>query len=496
MKIHHVDQFASASDETQYTSFLFVDNVAEGTELLYVGSNNGSVNCFDVSKRLSRHNLRPDDIAKEYKHTATVTCILFLKNNPKLTSNGKGILVTGSSDRNIKLWSPTAAAFNQKPLIQTLTGHTGGISEVVDGQDGTLLSCGLDGGVRVWTPQRGRDLMLHPYLDCTFSCTTSIMPLTSSMILDGGSLTPPSSWLTSMVINSLGTWSCYIGDMSGTIDVYRKGTSSNDVDIHVSSFVGGQMSRYSRWEHVHKLGISKLILAPEPNYLVSLSFDGTCKVLDAVLGQAIFVIPNPRRNPHGGMVMYTGVVWSSEDMSLSLVDEVGSLDVFSTFLERVVDTASQIVSTSAGSSGSSNSQSATTSRSSSLMKSTASLQGKSSKIASAPNQKNTPLLGPICCYSMTKKSPKDSDPDDILADEEDAAHLTGGHSKKRYYLVLLPAQGKMLMFGSVSNFQCTTFRGHEGNIVGFGLNPFIEQHHHHLHHHHHANHQTKKVVRI
>ena len=41
-----------------------------------------------------------------------------------------------------------------KPLIQTLHGHTSQVSALCDGCDGSVLSCSVDGSVRVWSPQQ------------------------------------------------------------------------------------------------------------------------------------------------------------------------------------------------------------------------------------------------------------------------------------------------------------------------------------------------------
>jgi len=313
MKIELVDRFAPVSPELPYTTFCYVEHYADDSDMLFVGSQGGEIASFDIARRLTRHNLRSDNISKGAGHSGTVTCLVFTQ-NPKLCHQSKtGLLISGSSDRTIKVWSP----FSLKPLVQTLVGHNGSIAAVADGKDGTLVSCAVDGSLKIWTLQRGRTLMLNPFFECTFSLT-------------GKKDTNGASWLNAMTVNSVGIWSCYLGDMNGNIEVYKKGSELNDVDPHVAPFTG-QLTKYTRWEHVHRLGISQLSVASEDNYLVSLSYDCSCKVLDGSQGQTIFAIDNVRR------CMYTGVFWSASSMTFTLVDELGSMDVFGALAEKIKD---------------------------------------------------------------------------------------------------------------------------------------------------------------
>lgn len=139
--------------------------------------------------------------------------------------------------------------------------------------------------------------MLHPFFECTFS-------LVGNKDISNMS----SGWLNAMCVNSVGVWSCFVGDMGGSIEVYKKGNEGNEVDGHVASFTG-QLTKYARWERVHRLGISGLVVASEDNYLVTLSYDCTCKILDASQGQTIYCIENQRR------CMFTGVLWKPQLMT-------------------------------------------------------------------------------------------------------------------------------------------------------------------------------------
>jgi WD40 repeat protein len=69
-------------------------------------------------------------------------------------------------DRSIKVWNINAD--HTTNYVQSLFGHSSTVTRLVDGNDGSLLSCSEDGSLRVWCPQRGRTIMLHPFFECTY----------------------------------------------------------------------------------------------------------------------------------------------------------------------------------------------------------------------------------------------------------------------------------------------------------------------------------------
>jgi WD40 repeat protein len=109
------------------------------------------------------HNIRPVDVTKDSgtQHNAEVSCLLFSSNKRFTSSQSTGLLFSGSLDRSIKIWSMGVG--NQSSPVQTLFGHSSTISKLVDGTDGTVLSCSEDGSLRMWSPQRGRNIMMHPF---------------------------------------------------------------------------------------------------------------------------------------------------------------------------------------------------------------------------------------------------------------------------------------------------------------------------------------------
>lgn len=156
--------------------------------------------------------------------------------------------------------------------------------------------------------------MMHPFFECTF-----VMSFGKEV------------WLTALTIGILGPWICYAADSNGNIDVLKKGSDDNEAERHVAAFTN-QLTRYTRWEKVHNLGITHLELIYEENILVSLSYDASCKVLDPSTGAVLFHVTNRRR------CMYTGATWVKNLTSFYLIDEFGYLDVFNLYHERVVET--------------------------------------------------------------------------------------------------------------------------------------------------------------
>jgi WD40 repeat protein len=64
-----------------------------------------------------------------------------------------GKVYSGSHDNTIRVWSPDDGVH-----LQTLPGHTLGVTALVVGPDGNVFSTSLDGTVRVWSADKGAHL--------------------------------------------------------------------------------------------------------------------------------------------------------------------------------------------------------------------------------------------------------------------------------------------------------------------------------------------------
>lgn len=258
-------------------------------------------------------------------HSSEITCLMAIS-----SSSSSSFLVSGSRDRTIKVWSAQSLVNgNGKALIQTLFGHIGAISGIVDGDNGVIVSCSVDGSLRVWSPQRGRDILLNPFYECTFQIQIS-----------------KTAWLTALSINTRGHWSCYVGDSNGTIEIYRKGLVSNNnnssktsprdkasenkaIEKQIASY-SGQLTSFRKWDNIHRLGISTLKLMADEGLMISLSFDCSCKISDATLGHTFYSLNNPQR------CMYTGCIYLSNRSCYLLTDELGHIEVYNPQMEKSI----------------------------------------------------------------------------------------------------------------------------------------------------------------
>ena len=149
-----------------------------------------------MSRRLTSRNYRPEKISRGSEHSGTINCIKFTRNSI-LCSGVRGFVITGSSDRTIKVLNPFS--IKSSNIVQTLFGHESSVTNVADGNDGTLLSCALDGTLRIWAPQSNRSMMLNPFFECIISLKNN----------------NPSAWYTAIIVNHTNIWTCYVGDTDG-----------------------------------------------------------------------------------------------------------------------------------------------------------------------------------------------------------------------------------------------------------------------------------------
>jgi WD40 repeat protein len=418
MRVDIVDKFCPSSSKV--SCYTFFKHVSDHYDVLYLGMENGKVFYLSIPTGQIPHNIRPVDATKDAgtQHTAEVRCLLFTNNKKFTSAASNGLLFSGSLDRSIKVWSMTGG--NQSTPVQTLFGHSSTITNMVDGADGSVLSCSEDGSLRMWCPQRGRNMMLHPFFECTFTLSFG-----------------RDVWITTLTIGILGPWICYAADSEGSIEVLKKGSEGNDAERHVAAFTH-QLTRFTKWEKVHTLGITHLELVREENILVSLSYDGTCKVLDPATGQILFQIANKRR------CMYTGATWVKHLTSFYLIDEFGLLDVFNLYHERVIETVE--------------------------------LSSLSSKQAS--NVLKCHANQALCDISSYSQ---DGYFLSMLASHDVKGAISGGSSsgsgaimggKSTVRLKSVGVIGDVVLWNLSNDINCMEFVGHEGSVVGISVPSF------------------------
>jgi len=232
-------------------------------------------------------------------HLGAVRCLEILR-SPNAGTEGI-LLVSGSSDRTIRLWDPWLRD-TKRACIQTLRAHEGSVNALtLHGQ--LLFSVSTDRTLRLWQMDAGRELLLYPWYSlhetlADFEC-----------------------WVNAVAVHVTGdNGELYVADEHGGLLGYQLNLNGRQVGLQ----------RWHRHPSVHPLGITHMLLVHHENLLLTLSYDQTVRALIASSGQQILTIPNPH------LVRYTGMCWHSDEQQLFLVDEAGDCAVWSIARETCV----------------------------------------------------------------------------------------------------------------------------------------------------------------
>jgi WD40 repeat protein len=266
----------------------------EGQHRIYVGTTSGAILVYPCNQnpstssytvQLAHHLLQPTfDAEIEAKgHETEVTCLIY-KRSSKL-------MFSGSLDRTIKVWN-IFRAVGTSPLVQTISGHSGSITSIIDGRpdDPSIYSLATDGTLKMWAPQQGREMFKNDFFQIVFS-----LPASSAI---GYASADTTLWFSSAVVSVRGCWQLYAGMSDGSIYILRK---TVEFDQNEEPTVKS-LKVHERWDDIHDLRVSYLAMANNGTLLVSLSLDLVCKVMDPANGQTIFSMKNCRK------CMYTGTI--------------------------------------------------------------------------------------------------------------------------------------------------------------------------------------------
>lgn len=313
MKFERLERLQPHTLGKRFSCFLYVDHAHDHGDAVFVGSEDGKVSVFHLMANSSKiSNVRETDLPTDENahHAATVNCMMHSKNEKLAPPTAYGLLFTGASDRLVKVWDSHGNNIQNLP-------HTGPVLRLADARDGSLLSISIDGYLRIWTPQAGREMMLNPF----FECVAHLSTIPSRV--DG--------WLgAALAVNTNGLWSCYIGDSDGAISTYRKPPPDLNCTDEENAGLSKQLKLHSKWDKVHQLGITTLHMLQSLDLLVSMSADCTAKVLDPILGQLVFLIQNVNKCTFTGLSLVPG------DAQMLMVDELGYMTVFDFNKERVI----------------------------------------------------------------------------------------------------------------------------------------------------------------
>lgn len=230
--------------------------------------------------------------SSKQKHLGSVTAIRYIQHE-RFGGGGGGLLFSGSSDRSIKVWDVNSE--REEKCVQTLVDHGATVSQLLDGTDGSVISCALDCTVKVWRPERGREPTQHPFFVAVRSVELG------------------SHWATAAAIYGGQSWHLWVGDASGSIHRFAREMSADSVSPRDASASSGlqheqelqrPLTKVGTWQRVHSLGVAELKMVAAAHLLLSRGFDCTVRVLDSGSGQALLRIEHPDG------IGYTGMAWA------------------------------------------------------------------------------------------------------------------------------------------------------------------------------------------
>ena len=128
-----------------------------------------------------------------------------------------------------------------------------------------LLSCSMDKTIRVWRSAPGREILLYPWFE-----TVSTIKVGSGLLKS-----PP---VSINVMDRTETPTFYVGDDQGVLYHFHPPPIATPNEPFALVKPG---------QKVHSLSITKLLFVPRENFIITISFDNTCRVRPC--GVCVFV---------------------------------------------------------------------------------------------------------------------------------------------------------------------------------------------------------------
>ena len=316
LKSDFKDRFSTDDRDVCFTCMVYdtediYRNVKDVKDSLYAGCLSGCIVYFSIAQRnygekAAEREIPPVYFPKQEKHYSQVTCLV-VSHDALRSSDGTNVykhecIISGSMDRTIKIWNKyDGLNFN---FVQTLTGHTGRITAILVTPHDGMLSTSLDGTVRLYcrssvaqSPSSARGSDSGTVLE--LKSATKYFLFECMTVLSGSK-----SWYTSAVllraISPFGNWMTYIANSEGDVELYRSaGTASMMMMDH--SATHPPVVKHKTWYRLHSLEITHLLLIPGQSFIVTLSNDGTSKIIDATKGIAFFSIQHPLKGKYSSL---------------------------------------------------------------------------------------------------------------------------------------------------------------------------------------------------
>ncbi|CAM9586393.1 unnamed protein product [Chrysoparadoxa australica] len=323
-----------AGHQTTFTCFTLAEKVMSDHDTMFSGRSDGSIVFWRLTPRnqfggSAKGERREEALTTNSPHRGAVACLAFTRTG-SYASLGHPLLFSGGGDHAIKVWNAWADKSLKERCIQTIAAHNGSLTALEFTEDASLVSCSRDGNICIWRAQGGRKLMLNPFFCCV-----------KTLSLSGRGYNGSLTWPTTLAVEGGEEWMLYVGDSGGAVSVFMRKLppamertyltgGTQVVGLHVEQLPDREVTLDREWRHLHTMGITEFKLVPEHNFLVSISADGDCKILDYLQGALLITISNPRHT------IYSGVAWDLLQEQLVLVDQKGWMEIWNTYTERVL----------------------------------------------------------------------------------------------------------------------------------------------------------------
>jgi len=424
-----------STPSTKWTCFLHTNQntSSSGGSTMFIGRSDGAIIYFDLYRLAmfgGKAPVRPSlslTPSSSKNHKGSVTCLCWQD----------GYLFSGSSDRTIKVWN-AGIYRGEDPCVQTLWGHGREITalECMTSNtnkigEGGLMSTSLDHTLKIWTPESSRSLLLNSFYVCTHTFT---------MEANDGGLSKDIGWFTCLARREGEDWTLFAGDSEGSVSVFsrakpdynRNDNNIDDINNHNSSIFLNK-----KWNNLHTLQITSITLVQEQNFLITLSYDTTCLVLDSQTGACFMTIENQNR------VRYEGCCWDRSGEQLLICDVKGSVEGFNVYTERKV--------------GGEN-------------------VGKSTNPADKTNNGRFGAKNNHHKRTNLRNSDTESNNHEMShAEDEVICKQMAWSNEDDKFLLMFPSKQSIETWTVKRNFECGRFPGHEQSVVGIVCVSQIEE---------------------
>ena len=245
-------------------------------------------------------------------HTGSITCVHWSS-----VLGNEGMLFTGSQDSTIRVWS-FGRRDTSDACKQVLRGHGGTVLDL-DFSGKYLVSVSNDRTLRIWRATPGRQILLYPWFE-TLQIISSI----------GSDIN-----FTSVGVRAAETTHIYVGDSSGDLHIVDQSSSSSHRSSTGNNSNDEKLFQLNKkWRHdqppPHSLGITHVKVVPSQNFLITLSYDCTLRVYDAMSAKPFLTEENPHR------CRFTGMDWNETHQELIVIDSGGWVYIWNIYMEKCV----------------------------------------------------------------------------------------------------------------------------------------------------------------